>query len=113
MKPNQSSNSTSLVWYLNFLLAIAVVLLGVVYQFFIKPDIDASEGDGSSLNSKTDDIYDDIPPFPLFTAEELATYDGERKLNHVIQLRILSIILQPILLSATCREATTVLSNHG
>lgn len=82
MKKQKQTNSTSPVFYLNCLLAIFVVIIGVVYQFILKqPDSDTLDG-SSTLNSKTDASFDDIPPFPLFTAEELMQYDGESEFLH-------------------------------
>lgn len=77
-KPKQTNSMSSPVFYLNCMLAIAVILIGVVYQFFVKPDGELDEVEGG-LGRKTEGVLNEIPPYPLFTADDLAQYDGEKK----------------------------------
>lgn len=83
-KPKQTNSTSSPVFYLNCMLAIAVILIGVVYQFFVKPDGELEEVE-SGVGRKTEGVFDEIPPYPLFTADDLAQYDGESE-SHVIVL---------------------------
>lgn len=81
MKQQKQTNSTSPVFYLNCLLGLFVIVIGVLWQFILKQDNDILDESTRSRNSKTDDIFNDIPPFPLFTAEELMQYDGKSEFS--------------------------------
>lgn len=112
-KPKQTNSTSSPVFYLNCMLAVAVILVGVVYQFFVKPDGELEEIEGG-LGRKTEDVFDEIPPYPLFTADELAQYDGESE-YHVIAVRGYNgkNLLHVNKSFLHCRKATTVLSYNG
>lgn len=79
MSEQKKKDSKSPVFYLNLILAICVIVLGIVYQFFLKETDDLSASDG--INAET---FDDAPLYPLFTAEELMQYDGESMLKLII-----------------------------
>lgn len=76
MKEQKKSETKSPVFYLNVVLGICVIIIGVLYQFFLKLDND----DELPLES-IKDTFEDVPLYPLFTPEELMQYDGESKIS--------------------------------
>jgi hypothetical protein len=74
MKEQKNKETKSPVFYLNLILGICVIIIGVLYQFFLKPEID----DELPIES-IKETFNDAPLYPLFTPEELMQYDGESK----------------------------------